>query len=165
MTERYFMGSEREQFFHRIAAEIRKDLLELEEVMKDAIEALKDFNNREPSSIELRGLAALIHDYYTGVETIFERIGSEINGGIPSGFDWHKKLLDDMSLDIPKVRPAVLRKETVESLSELLRFRHVFRHSYGHKLNKDKVMQLLKNLKKVHSSFQKDISQFLKFLE
>jgi hypothetical protein len=65
-------------------------------------------------------LALLLMNYYTGAEKIFQRIAALLGGIPPAGDRWHAQLLEDMALDIPAVRPAVLRKETADALSGLL---------------------------------------------
>lgn len=43
----------------------------------------------------------------------------------------HRDLIDDMALEIPDVRPAVVDESLANVLGECLRFRHVFRHCGG----------------------------------
>jgi hypothetical protein len=78
--------------------------------------------------------ASFFADFYMSVERISILIASELNGGIPKGEDWHKRLLLDMSLTIGE-RPPVLSKKLYEELLKFLGFRHVIRHAYGFDLN------------------------------
>ena len=43
-----------------------------------------------------RGLK--LHNFYTGCERIFQMVISKLNGAPPSGFDWHRRLLDRMGV-------------------------------------------------------------------
>jgi len=70
-----------------------------------------------------------------GVERIFEAIAKEIEGNLPSGRSSHKLLLEQMALDIPTERPAVIRGDTAASLNKYRGFRHVAIHQYGFELD------------------------------
>lgn len=76
-----------------------------------------------------------MHDFYTEIERIFEKVAPELNGGVPAGPAWHRDLLDSMSLDLPGVRPPVLSGATAAALAEYLRFRHLYRNLYGFELD------------------------------
>lgn len=52
---------------------IEDELVALERVVKNTEEALALLSG-DPSQFELHGLAAYLHQFYTGVESIFERI-------------------------------------------------------------------------------------------
>lgn len=109
----------------RLAAEIDAELANVSRVVPQVV-------SRRSHSDETTtyAIALLLMNYYTGVERIFQRIAAQL-GGVPRGDRWHTQLLEDMALDIDGVRPAVVRQETVEHLSELLRFRHVVRSLYA----------------------------------
>ena len=49
---------------------------------------------------------------------------------MPGGDDWHRRLLEQMSLDIPHVRPALLASDLRMHLDALSRFRHRVRHAH-----------------------------------
>ena len=44
--------------------------------------------------------------------------------------EWHKTLVDRMTLDIEGVRPALVDLEFARKIDELRRFRHLFRNLY-----------------------------------
>lgn len=78
----------------------------------DAITVRKDATDETATY----ALALLLTNYYTGAERIFQRVASVL-GGVPRAGDrWHAQLLEDMSLDIPGVRPALLRASTTDAL-------------------------------------------------
>ena len=54
-----------------------------------------------------RAQASMFHDFYNGAERIFLRVAAEL-GGVPRGEQWHRQLLQDMTLDLDDLRPAVL---------------------------------------------------------
>lgn len=62
-------------------------------------------------------------------------ISGEVNGTVLESLDWHKRLLSNMSIPIPELRPAVISESLMWKLSEYLRFRQVFRNVYGYLLD------------------------------
>lgn len=119
------------QRFIGLAAAIRAELAQLRRVVDEAELALRDFPDTVPPPRELRGIGNIVHDYYTEGEHVFEKISTELDGGIPGGGAWHRELLESMALDLPTLRPPVLTVRTVRLLEEFLRFRHLFRNVYG----------------------------------
>lgn len=114
--------------------------------------------------MELRAAASMLHDYYTGLEKIFRLIALELDGNLPSGEDWHKRLLDRMAVDIDDLRPPVIDQDVKEHLGEYLRFRHLFRHMYGFELKWDRCKPLIKKLPQVHQELTADFDDFETFL-
>jgi hypothetical protein len=149
----------------RLAASIRSEIDRLVAVVAEAELALRDFSEITPPLRELRGIGDIVHDFYTGIERIFEKIAPELNGGVPAGSAWHRELLESMALDLPTIRPPVIGRETVRILGEYLRFRHLFRNVYGFELEWERLQPLLKRLPAAWVAFQTDIRHFLVFLD
>jgi len=91
---------------------------------------------RDPDRAKLfyENLALKLHNFYTGCERIFRLVASELNGAVPSGYDWHKRLLDRMSVE-RNGRPVIVTRGTARRLEEYLAFRHVVRNVYGFELD------------------------------
>jgi HepT-like protein len=159
------MTADRGPRFVRLAAMLRQQRESTLRVVAEAREALEDFADREPPLRELRGIGAILHDFYTGIEHLFERIAPELNGGVPAGPSWHRELLENMTLELPGVRPPLLRAETAHALDEFLRFRHLFRNLYGFELLWPKVRALLEQLSPTWEEVDADLDRFLAFLE
>ena len=79
-------------------------------------------------------MASVLHDFYSGVERVFERIAVELDGELPRGGDWQSQLLNRMEEEVEGVRPRVLTSDLAERLRPFLRFRHLFRNIYGGQL-------------------------------
>jgi len=45
-----------------------------------------------------KNLALKLHTFYTGCERIFQFVAAELNGAPPTGFDWHRRLLERMGI-------------------------------------------------------------------
>lgn len=138
----------------------RRDLANLVEEM----EKLKNGLDEEPSRIELRAAGSILHDYYTGLEKIFRLIAVEVGGNLPSGEEWHKRLLDRMAVEIEGVRPPVIDSSLKERLGEYLRFRHLFRHIYGFELNWKRCEPLIRELPEIATELSDDLDEFQNFL-
>ena len=126
-----------EMLARRLAAEVRTEMGHLRRLGEERRAA--------PSTTDtftLRSRASILHDFYTGAERIFVRIAEELNGGVPRGEQWHRQLLQDMALEVPEVRPAVIAPDLAGALGEYLRFRHVFRNVYGFVLEAERMRPL-----------------------
>jgi predicted nucleotidyltransferase len=95
------------------------------------------------STQDLRAIASILADIYQGAENAFQRIARATGEGVPSGPEWHRDLLAQMSSQISGVRPAVLRPATRALLDPFRKFRHLARHRYGFDLEWDDVRDLL----------------------
>jgi len=108
--------------------------------------------------------ALRLHNFYTGCERIFNLIASELNGASPHESDWHKRLLNQISLDVDPIRPAVISKETKTDLEELLRFRHIVRNLYGFELSADRITHLIDHTLRVYPRLVNELKTFFAFL-
>ena len=142
----------------RLRANLERELEELERLKKEVGEL-------KISETHPRILGSILHDFYTGVERIFRRIAEELEGGPPNGGSWHRELLDDMSLEIDEIRPAVISEALRTQLDQYLGFRHVFRNVYGFHLDGAKLTALINGLDAVFSDFQRAIQTFNEFLK
>lgn len=115
----------------RLLVEIGEDRRGLERRMADAVEAQRRMRAQRTDPGALALAAVALHGWYTGVETIFERIARELDGDVPRGDRWHRELLAQMAAEIPGTRPPVLTAALVPDLAALLAFRHFFRHAYA----------------------------------
>jgi hypothetical protein len=95
-----------------------------------------------PNDIELSALAAMLHSFYNGFENIFKRVATELDGGLPSGEFWHRKLMDSMAIPSGE-RDPVLSEQFIEHLDDYLEFRHFFRHAYTFDLRWDRMKTLV----------------------
>jgi hypothetical protein len=115
------------------------------------------------ANIFYESLALKLHNFYTGCERIFQIVASELNGGLPSSYDWHRRLLTRMATKQSE-RPALISQETAINLAEYLAFRHVVRNIYGFELEKKRVEYLVQNYFKVWQHFKQDMQNFLSWL-
>lgn len=157
-------GEEKALRLRRLKARIENDLESLQSVYLEGERFAGLFSRQTPDSLALRGLSSVLHDFYTGLERVFEHVAETIEGGLPGGLQWHRDLLEDMGTPIADIRPAVLRAETVKVLNEYLRFRHLFRNIYGHELQWERIQPPLTGLGEVWSPAKADLEVFCSFL-
>lgn len=153
-----------------LEARIRKEVANLERLERELsrynlfpriqADALGGFSLTDEASVRI--IASILHDYYTAIEKIFRIIARDIDCSIPTGEQWHKELLDQMTLEVQGLRPALIDGETARSLDELRAFRHVFRNIYGFSLDPGKVRQLLEKLPRLAGDFKKSLHLFMR---
>lgn len=148
-----------------LISEIKDELGNINTLVKDIREVSSEIpKSRGKRRIYEESLALKLHNFYTGCERIFQKIVDDINGGVPHSIDWHKRLLRSMSLEIEKIRPPVISKETAKALEEYLAFRHVVRNIYGFEIDSERLHRLIEKLYGVHERFTKELNAFIDFL-
>jgi hypothetical protein len=142
---------------------------ELEEELANIsglLQSLRDALSQElDPGIEKRVAASMLTDFYLAGERIFKRIGKEIDQTLPEGDDWHKQLLRQMSVDLPKIRPRVIDKELYLMLGEYLKFRHIVRNIYGFQLEYGRFAHLVEKSENVATQLEMQVREFLQGME
>lgn len=110
-------------------------------------------------------VALNIHSFYSGLERVFEKIASAVDDSIPQGVNWHQELLNQMALEIPNVRPAVISEKTRHQLDTYRGFRHVVRNAYTYHISPDKMKPLAKGIRRVFQQVEKELIAFSRFTE
>jgi hypothetical protein len=148
-----------------LAARIEQELMALEQLVTRTERAMVAMHRYPDEADLLVDSAALnLHDFYVGLERVFEQIAKVVDNSVPSGREWHRDLLWQMGVELPQLRPAVLREATVESLDEFLRFRHVVRHIYAFLLNRERLEPLATEARPTWVQVKQDLSHFIAFL-
>lgn len=147
-----------------LAADIDAELRHLQLLAADVASVQAEIA-LDPAHARLfyENLALKLHNFYTGCERIFQTLVSELNGAPPSGFDWHRRLLERMGAAWAG-RPAVLSADSVEGLREYLAFRHVVRNIYGFELDVERIADLLARYPAVWRGVEADLARFVAWL-
>lgn len=144
-----------------LAADLAVEIESLDRLVVEAARCLEDLSRRDPTYLELRGSGAIVHDFYTAVERLLERVAHEMNGGLPRGPDSHAQLLKRASRAVEDVRPAVVGESVAGRLGEYLRFRYLFRHRYGFDLEWERIVPLLRGIGTLAPEIHKDLAAFV----
>lgn len=103
-------------------------------------------------------------NYYTCIETLFLRISTFFENNLDKE-QWHRSLLEKMTLEIENVRPKVICEAVYQGLLELLKFRHFSRYYFELNYDCDKLKYLLKKFNDIHIQVKNDLSDFDCFLK
>lgn len=147
-----------------LAERIRNEFIELERVVH-RVESGWERAKRSGDDYYLDGVALNLHGFYNGLERIFERIATILDGSLPQGENWHQLLLKQMTKEAPGVRPAVISDHVYVQLDELRGFRHVVRNIYTFKFNPHKLEKLVTEVGPLYKKVQSELLAFANFLE
>ena len=146
-----------------LSGRIDAELTELRQVVDRTIQAW-DKAIKQNDDYYLDSVALNLHAFYSGLERIFEKLASSIDGSVPSAANWHQELLAQMQTEIPSVRPAVISAAVKELLEEYRGFRHVVRNVYSYHLKPEKLKLLVEKLEHTFVAASKELTVFAQFL-
>ena len=107
------------------------------------------------SRLELAGVAALVHNFYNGIENILKQTAISQSLNIPSGDSWHRDMLKLVCAE------GIISESTSIELRRYLAFRHFFSHGYAFELDEKRLAPLVRDIPKVFTSLKSEISKFI----
>jgi uncharacterized protein YutE (UPF0331/DUF86 family) len=99
-------------------------------------------------------------EFILELSVYLKRLLKKLYQRFPTGDKWHRDLLEQMSVDIPKVRKAVITEETRLILDQLRRFRHLVRSAYSCQLDEEKVLIIPHEIVNSYQTIINDIQLF-----
>jgi hypothetical protein len=159
---------------HPLFARLDRQLELVKRELANAVEADARFTELQRRAARRKADRGLYHEWshnasladgvsaiYTGIESILEAIGNEIDEYTPRGDASHADLVDGMAVAVEDVRPALLSAPTRELAHEVRRCRHVVRHKYALELKRQDVAKNLALAKKLVPAFERDWRRFV----
>lgn len=125
------------------------------QVIERTLVALPDRPLHELSPLELAGVAALLHNFYNGVENVLKQSMRATGRPLPKGDSWHRDLLASA------VDAGVLSSELGEELRRYLAFRHFFSHAYSLDLHAARIEPLVADARGLFGRFVDHIGKVL----
>lgn len=110
---------------------------ELENIKRVVAEFPDDDSLASISSLELAGVAALIHNFYNGIENILKQVLISSGKEIPKGSSWHRDMVNTA------VSSNIISESTAKEMRQYLAFRHFFSHGYSFDLDKKRIIPLV----------------------
>lgn len=147
-----------------LASRILSELADLEGVV-ERVEQAWGQGTATADNLYFDSAALNMHSFYSGLEKLFEKIAISIDCSLPEGANWHQELLNQMSLQIKNVRPAVISDKLKDNLESYRGFRHVVRNVYSYRISADKMRPLAKKIRTVYSQVDRELSTFADFLQ
>lgn len=145
----------------RLVAELRADLSAAQSLR----EKLEPWANKLADADESLFPAALLHHFYTAIETFLGRSIRVFEGDTPGGAGSHAQLLHLAARALPGVRPEIISPEQQAWLRELLDFRHFFRHGYAAVYRAERLRELALLATLRWDELERRLEEFVTFCE
>ena len=148
-----------------LADRIHQELDELARVVSRAERAIFAAKQRpEDQDLYVDAAALNLHDFFGGLERIFQQIGTTVDDQLPTGSDWHRQLMVQMQHDMPDLRPPVVSTEVINALDEFRRFRHVVRNIYAFEFDPEQIERLVNQMSHIFAQIRTELLVFASFL-
>ncbi|MDO8804586.1 MAG: hypothetical protein Q7R35_09140 [Elusimicrobiota bacterium] len=105
------------------------------------------------SQLELAGVAALLHNFYNGIENILKQVFQARGLKITEGPSWHRDLL------LKAIGDKIISEPVGGELRRFLAFRHFFSHAYSLDLLPEKIEPLAANASGIFTKLRKEIDK------
>ena len=126
------------------------------EAMESTLSALPQRHLSKLSPLELAGVAALLHNFYNGVENVLKQMLQAKALPLPRGEAWHKDIL------LLAETSGVVSSGLTEKLKSYLAFRHFFSHAYALDLYPERMIPLVEQAVPLFTTFKREIDAALR---
>ena len=145
-----------------IALEILRQELAADAAVVTVATARAGDHLARPVPGHLEACAYELHRGYNVIERSLERVCEVFENHFERRGDYHERLLERLSLDLPGLRPAFLPQGSRERLREWKGFRHVVRHAYDLEFDAGRLKRLADIAAAISNEFPQWCEGFLK---
>lgn len=132
----------------KIIAQVTFEISQIDQLLASYADLLTRSQQRRPDLVEITAIASVLHSFYNGIENMFLLIAKGIDQHVPTGSQWHRDLLIQMSQPTER-RNGIIPPELAQKLAIYLGFRHFYRHAYSFFLDWDELEKLVAPLDEV----------------
>jgi uncharacterized protein YutE (UPF0331/DUF86 family) len=125
------------------------------EAIENTLSALPDRPLSTLTQLEIAGVAALLHNFYNGLENIVKQVFQEKSFPIPQGESWHRDLL------LAAAEKNIISELLLNNLKPYLAFRHYFSHAYALELFPERMEPLVKDAVALFNEFKQQIDKII----
>ena len=125
------------------------------EAIENTLSALPDRPLSTLSQLEIAGVAALLHNFYNGIENIVKQVFQQKSYPIPQGESWHRDLL------LAAAEKNIISDLLLNNLKPYLAFRHYFSHAYALELFPERMEPLVKDAVALFNEFKQQIDKMI----
>jgi ribonuclease HepT-like protein len=144
----------------KVASQVAFEISQIDQLLAAYAELWERAQENTPDLVEMTAMASVLHSFYNGLENIFLSIAKGLDQGVPSGAQWHRDLLVQMTQGATN-RPSVISSGLAQKLADYLGFRHFYRHSYSFFLDWNELKNLVRSLPDVWDDTRKALQDFL----
>ena len=126
------------------------------EAIENTLSALPDRPLSTLTQLEIAGVAALLHNFYNGIENIVKQVFQQKSYPIPQGESWHRDLL------LAAAEKNIISDLLLNNLKPYLAFRHYFSHAYALELFPERMEPLVKDAVALFNEFKQQIDKMIR---
>lgn len=140
--------------------ELEKISSTVEKVTK-FLDVLAEYHEDADSfDLMVAGISVNLQSVCMGAERLLSNIANDIDGYMPTGDRWQKKLFAQMAIALPDKRPQVIRSDTARFLTELKGFKVSVRGGFGDSLDSPKIIAMAMCLPERYEWLKRDCLLF-----
>ncbi len=144
----------------KIVLQVKFEIGQIDQLLRSFAGLLTSVQENTPDLVQMTALASVLHSFYNGLENMFLSIAKGVDEAVPTGAQWHRDLLIQMTKATSNRGP-VLTDELARQLAGYLGFRHFYRHAYSFFLEWSEVEKLVTPLEKVWDQVKAELELFL----
>ena len=125
------------------------------EAIENTLSALPNRPLSTLSQLEIAGVAALLHNFYNGIENVLKQVFLKKSFAIPQGESWHRDLL------LSAAEKNIISDLLLNNLKRYLAFRHYFSHAYALELFPERIEPLVRGAVALFNEFKQQIDNII----